>query len=161
MGYIKDIANQPNLQTFPDATFEIAGDVPQAQCSEARIEGDHASTDRRAPFSLTDLGAFTGWNLTGDICHITENPGGNTGDFDILSNTVDVLILLQQPGNGSPTVYYVSNDIGLIITRDVASFAQFIHAAGYPYTIKGGKLYTNIPSNLLQPACSILFNPLT
>lgn len=161
MGHIKDIANQPNLHTFPGATFEIEDEPPEAQCSEALIEGDSAVT-RPIPFSdLQDNGAFAGFALAGKVCHITASVGGNTGDFDIGGNDNDFLFLNQNPGTGNPVEYYVSNGGALILTRTMQSFATFIDTAGYSYTIKGGKLYTNIPSAALQPACSILFAPLT
>lgn len=161
MGHIKNIANQPKIQTFPSSTFEIADTVPAAQCSEAKIEGTDATTQAEFPPALNHVGAFTGYNLSDKNCHIITNPGGNTGDFYITGNTNDRVALQTTPGNGGPTAYYIEDGGGLILTRDIQSFADFIHAAGYAYTIKGGKLYTNIPSNLLQPACSILFDPLT
>ena len=160
MGHLKDIANQPKLQTFPGSTFEIAGTVPEAQCSEAKIEGDNAHTISFTK-QLNDTLKYLGFNLTGKICTITASVGGNTGDFNILSNTNSALFFLEDPGDGNPVEYYVHNGASLILTRDLQSFAEFIHAAGYSYTIKGGKLYTNIPSVQLQPACSIVFAPLT
>lgn len=161
MGHLKDITNQPKIQTFPGATFQIQGQVPAAQCSEAKIEGDDAETEGPPFLGLVHFQKFIGYNLVGKICHITASVGGNTGDFDITSNDEHILHFVQDPGDGYPVEYYISNGSELILTRDIQSFAQFIHAAGYSHTIKGGKLYTNIPSNLLQPACSILFDPLT
>ena len=160
MGHLKDIANQPKLQTFPSSTFEIAGQVPTAQCSEAKIEGDTATTSS-ITWRLIQAGKFEGWNLAGKICTITASVGGNTGDFDIIDNTFDHLSLNQDPGDGDPVEYYVHDGGTLILTRDIQSFAEFIHAASYAFTIKGGKLYTNIPSSQLQNACTILFDPLT
>lgn len=161
MGSLKNIANQPKLQTFPSSQFVIEGEVPTSQCSEAKIEGDNASTTNGLANTLTDPGKFTGYDLTGKVCTITASVGGNTGDFAIASNFDNVLFLTTNPGNGDPVTYYVHDGGSLIITRDIQSFAEFIHAAGYAYTIKGGKLYTTIPSSNLQPACSILFDPLT
>lgn len=161
MGHIKDIKSNLDPQAFPGATFEIQGTVPEPQCSEAKIEGDDATTENLGFKQLRHTAKFTGWNLTGKVCTITTNPGGNTGDFDIDSNTNDFLFFDQNPGNGSPTTYYVHNGGELILTRDIQSFAEFIHAAGYAYTIKGGKLFTSMPSALLKNACSILFDPLT
>ena len=160
MGHIKDIKSNLDPQTFPGATFEIEGTVPESQCSEAKIEGDNATTVdflRR----LIDLGKFTGFNLVGKFCTIIASTGGNTGTFSITANTNDNLTFLEFPGDGTNVEYYCHNGGELIVTRDIASFAAFISAAGYAYTIKGGKLFTNIPSAQLQPACSILFDPLT
>lgn len=161
MGSLKDIANQGNRGTFPGATFEIVGEVPESQCSEAKIQGDNAITRPPAFQDLQDPGAFTGFALTGKICHITASVGGNTGDFNITGHDNDFVFLATNPGAGDPVEYHISDGGTLIITRDLKSFSEFIETAGYAYTIKGGKLYTNIPSPELQPACSILFDPLT
>ncbi len=161
MGHLKDIANQPNLQAFPGATFEIAEEVPQSQCSEAKIEGDDAITLPPDPGTLTDPGAFTGFALGGKFVTITASTGGSTGTFAIVINTNDSLVIIGNPGNGTNVVYYIHNGGSLILTRNFKSFGEFIKAAGYAYTIKGGKLYTNIPSVQLQPACTILFDPIT
>ena len=161
MGHLKDIANQSKLQTFPSSTFEIEGLVPADQCSEAKIEGDNGTTVSAPDRRLTDNGKFAGFTLLGTICTILTNPGGNTGNFDIVANTDDRLTFIQDPGFGSPTEYYIHNGGDLILTRNIQSFAEFIRAAGYAYTIKGGKLFTNIPSAQLQNACTILFDPLT
>lgn len=161
MGFIKNIANQPKEQTFPSSQFVIAGDVPVAQCSKAHLEGDSAVTFA-APFrQLEESGKFVGHDLTGDVCTITASVGGNTGDFDIASNSNNALTFVQDPGAGNPVAYYVHNGGELIETRNVQSFAEFIDAAGYAYTIKGGQLYTNMPSAELAVACQILFAPLT
>ena len=161
MGFLKDIQSNLDPQAFPGATFVIEGEPPEEQCSEAKIEGVDATT-RSPPFNeLKDIGAFTGFNLVGKKCTIIVSPTGNTGTFDIDWNDDDYLEFAPNPGNSVDVEYYIHNGGSLIITRDVPSFAAFIHTAGYAYTIKGNKLYTNIPSNLLQPACSILFDPLT
>ncbi len=161
MGFIKDIQSNLDPQAFPGATFVVEGEPPEEQCSEAKIESDSASTQAQPVGSIDDPGAFAGFFLVGKTAHVTANVGGNTGDWEIASNNDDSVFVFGDPGDGDPTTYYISDGGSLIITRDVPSFAAFIHAAGYAYTIKGNKLYTNIPSNLLQPACSILFDPLT
>lgn len=160
MGYLKDISNQPKQQTFPGSTFEIAEDVPQSQCSEALIEGDSATTGG-IPCFLTDPGKFAGFHLAGKKVTITASVGGWPGTYDIASNNDNTLELIQDAGNGDPVEYYCHNGGSLILTRDLQSFAQFIKNAGAAYTIKGGKLYTNIPLHSLQPACTIVFNPIT
>lgn len=161
MGSLKDITNQGNRGTFPGSTFVIEGEPPEEQCSEALIEGANAVT-RTPPFlDLCDVGAFAGHNLVGKVCHIIASVGGNTGNFDIILNDDDCVVFNTNPGNGDPVEYYVTNGGSLILTRTMESFAAFIFEAGYSYTIKGGKLFTNIPSAMLQPACSIVFNPLT
>lgn len=160
MGSIKDIANQPNTQTFPGATFEIANDVPAAQCSEAQIESIIGQT-WAADTVLSETGKFAGWNLAGKVAHITAPPA-NVGDYDIVNNVDNFCNLVQQtPAASVDNHYYVTNGGQLILTRDANSFADFIHAAGYAYTFKGGKLHTDIPSGQLQPACTILWDPIT
>lgn len=161
MGYIKDIHSNLDIQAFPGARFEIAGDVPVAQCSEAKIEGDDATTENATYKTLLHAGKFAGYDLTGKVTTITASVGGNTGDFDILSNTDDQLFFNQDPGDADPVTYYVHDGGSLILTRNAKSFAEYIHAAGYAYTIKGGKLYTNMPSDQLKDACTILFDPLS
>ncbi|MBA7705924.1 hypothetical protein ES703_114766 [subsurface metagenome] len=138
----------------------IAGDVPASQCSEAKIEGDDAITSS-AQKSLIDPGAFAGFALVGKVLNITASVGGNTGLFSISFNDDNILGLFTDPGDGDPVTYFLRNGGELILTRNIQSFAEFISAAGYAYTIKGAKLYTNIPSEFLQPACTILFDPLT
>ncbi len=160
MGSLKDIANQPKLQTFPSSTYVIEGEPPESQCSEAKIEGDSAQTITGAN-TLIDSGKFIGFDLTGKVCHIIVSPTGNTGNFAITGNGDNFLFFATDPGNSLDVGYYVSNGGSLILTRTMPSFAQFIASKGFSYTIKGGKLYTNIPPDDLQPACSILFDPLT
>ncbi len=160
MGHLKDIKSNLDPQAFPGATFEIAGEVPQAQCSEAQIEGDDATTDTMM-LRLYDTNKFAGWDLADKVCHITASVGGNTGDFLIISNNPDHLQFVIDPGDGDPVEYHITDGPELILTRDVQSFAQFLHQAGHPYTIKGGKLYTSVPYTVLQNACTILFHPLT
>ncbi len=160
MGHIKHIKSNLDPQAFPGAHFETAGTVPQSQCSEARIENTGAETTH-APQGISDPGKFVGEALDGKICHILESTGGNTGDFTVAETTDDFLFLTTSPGNGTNVSYYISDGAGLIITRDTQSFAEFIHAAGYAFTVKAGKLYTDMPSDQLKDACSILFDPLT
>lgn len=162
MGYLKDIANQPNRQTFPGATFEIEGSVPAAQCSDAIIQGENATTDfGPPPGHLVDATAFAGFNLIGKVCTITVSPEGNTGNFPITANSDNVLTLTGDPGSSPNVHYYIHNGGELILLRDIPSFAAFIEAAGYSYTIKAGKLFTNMPALDLSQACLILFDPLT
>lgn len=237
MGHLKDIANQPSLQTFPNSTFQIAGDVPAAQCTDAsrsttngnttsippqlnsfgiaafaNLSGDicritvsptgntgdflitsnasnflnlgadpgdsvgvHAhviaadppthtselAETRSVPPQLRDIGAYAGWDLTDRICVITESPTGNTGNFPIDSNNANQLFFTPNPGDSLNVHYYIKANIDLTTPRTLQDFVDYITAAGYSYTIKGGKLYTNIPSATLQNACLIIFNPLT
>lgn len=161
MGYIRRLDSNVDIQAFPGAHFEIASDVPAPQCSEAKIEGDDATTENFPGFVLYDPDKFTGYNLAGKVCTITASVGGNTGDFGITSNSDFGLALNADPGNGDPVTYYVHDGGSLILTRNIQSFAAYIHAAGYAHTIKGGKLYTDMPAGQLKDACTILFDPLT
>ncbi|MBA7685493.1 hypothetical protein ES703_93918 [subsurface metagenome] len=161
MGYIRRLDSNADIQTFPGANFEATGDIPAPQCSEAQIEGTDASTKVVPEPQLTHIDAFIGWNLAAKICHITASVGGNTGDFTISNNTNHVLYLNQDCGAGDPVAYYITDGGELILTRNVKSLAEYIHAAGYAYTFKAGKLYTNMPNGLLKNACTILWDPLT
>lgn len=161
MGYVKDLESNPDPQTFPGAQFEQAGTVPLAQCSKAVLEANDANTDNFPNNLLADVNKFIGFDLTGDVLTITANVGGNTGDFDIINNNDSQINLVQDPGVGDPTTYYIHDGGDLTETRDIASFAAFISAAGFAYTIKGGKLYTNMPNSNLSLACQVLWNPLT
>lgn len=161
MGSLRRLDANVDIQSFPGAHFVINNDVPAAQCSEAQIEGDDATTTTLPDRKLVNLGAFVGYDLTGKVCHITASVGGNTGDFDIEANDNNVLELTQDPGTGNPVTYYITDGGELILTRNEHSFAAYIHAAGYAYTFKGGKLYTNMPSGQLKEACTILFDPIT
>ena len=160
MGYIRDITNQNKLQTFPGAHFEQTGDVPAAQCTDAHLQGEHGqSIATQGP--LTDTGKFVGQALGGKACHITAPPA-NAGDYNILFNNDDFVVcnpVLTITSNDN--VYYITDGGDLILTRDLTSFAQYIHDAGYAYTIKGGKLYTNMPDPQLQKACVVIWSPLT
>lgn len=161
MGHIKDIANQPKLQTFPSSTFEIVGDVPAAQCSDFKIEGNEGYTLEANDQEFYSPGTFVGYNLIGKNLTIFP-PAQNAGGYAITNNGDDVLFVNPfLVHHEAHMIFGVHNGGELLLTRDLESFAAFIHAAGYAYTIKGGKLYTNIPSAQLQPACSIIFDPLT
>lgn len=159
MGSIRRLDNNVDIQAFPGALFEMAGTVPKPQCTEAQIEGDQANTESDPFPKLIDIGAFVGFNLAGKVCHITASVGGNIGDFDITANMDNSLDLVQDPGLGFPVTYHITDAGEFELTRDMGSFAKFIHAAGYAYTIKGGKLYTNMPNGLLKDACTILWDP--
>lgn len=161
MGSIRRLDTNVDIQAFPGAHFIINDEVPKAQCTEAEIESITGSTGFFPTNHLDDHLKFTGYDLTGKVCHITASVGGNTGDFDINSNDDTRLALAQNPGNGNPVTYHVTDAGELELTRNEASFAAFIHAAGYAYTFKGGRLFTDMPSGQLKDACTILFNPLT
>ncbi|MBA7647989.1 hypothetical protein ES703_55768 [subsurface metagenome] len=158
MGHIRRLDSNADIQAFPGANFEIAGSVPAPQCSEAKIEG---IGELKATNQLWDTAKFTGWDLSGKFVTVVSSTPDRAGTYPIASNGDDFLWLGTEPGNAVDVVYYVHNGGALILTRNVSSFAAFIHAAGYAYTIKGGKLYTNIPAGQLKNACTILFDPLT
>ncbi len=160
MGSLINLGDNPNIQNFPGARFVITNNVPNTQCAEARIESTTGLTNI-APARIEDAGKFAGFALTGKWCTITESTGPVTGTFQITSNTQDQITFADPLGVDETVTYYVHDGGTLELTRDIESFAQFIHDAGRAYTIKGGKLYTDIPPGLLQPACTITFDPLT
>lgn len=107
-GYLKDVANQPNRQTFPGAKFEITGQVPLPQCSEADIQGTNGDT-HNGDIVLRDNGAFTDRILFDTILNITSPPG-NVGTYDIILNNEDLVQLVQQtPVTSVENHYYISN----------------------------------------------------
>lgn len=145
---------------FPNTTFVTHGDVPETQCSESRIDGI-APFVTAAPPTLHDPGKFAGWALIGKFCTMLDKVVGAPQTRQIIDQTDNQIEFNAPPlGDVTDVDYYIHNGGSLILTRDTKSFAEFIHDAGFAYTIKGGKLYTNMPENLLQPACSILFDPL-
>lgn len=160
MGHIKDITNQPKTQTFPSSTYEIAGTVPASQCSEARIEATNGFTLAGNNF-LSLPGAFAGFALVGKTLTVSQPPP-NAGIYIITGNNDDIVTIGP---NFAVTFFsnqfFVKNGGELILTRDIQSFAEFISAEGFSYTVKGGKLYTNIPPHRMANACTILFNPIT
>ena len=131
MGFIRQLDANVDIQTFPGAKFELTGDVPAPQCSEAQIEGDSAITINADLKQLHDPGKFTGWDLTTKVCTITASVGGNTGDFAIASNTDGTLTLDPDPGEGNPVQYYIHDGGELILTRNVKSFAERLHLQGW------------------------------
>ncbi|MBA7687105.1 hypothetical protein ES703_95565 [subsurface metagenome] len=161
MGSIRRLDSNVDIQAFPGAHFIINNDIPKAQCTEAQIEGDTAETFDSNPDTLVHPFKFTGFNLTGKVCHITASVGGETGDFAIITNTNSELTFGVHVGAGNPVTYHVTDAGEFELTRNEKSFAAFIHAAGYAYTFKGGKLFTNMPNGLLKEACTLLWNPQT
>lgn len=160
MGFLKHIHSNLDIQAFPGARFEITGEVPAPQCSEAKIEGEHGETSMGGN-GLIDTGAFVGFDLTDKILHVTS-PEENKGDYTIIGNTDDQCICLPVfPITWNNNVYFITDGGELVLTRNVKSFAEFIHAAGYAYTIKGRKLYTDMPTAQLKDACTVIFDPLT
>lgn len=161
MGYLRRLDNNADIQAFPGANFEAAGEIPKPQCTEAQIEGTGAYMSGPPKTTLVDVGNFAGFDLSGKVCHITAITGGTPGDYAINWNDANTLSLAASPGPGTNIVYHVTDAGEFELTRNVASLAAYIHAAGYAYTFKAGKLYTNMPSGLLKNACTILFDPIT
>jgi len=160
MGSIRRLDGNADPQAFPGAKFEIVGDVPAPQCSEARVEGTGAQIDAGLEW-IYQPGKFVGWVFTGKKVTVTS-PLANAGTYNITGwndNFIYTDTIFAEDTNEAE--YYVHNGGSLILTRDVASFAAYIHAAGYAYTIKGGKLYTNMPNGQLKEACTIEWDPIT
>ena len=161
MGHIKDITNQSKIQSFPNSTFEINGDPPLSQCSDALFQGETAFTND-PPGRVVDFSHSFPIGVIGNFVTITESPTGNPGTYLITARPdPNTLTTGAGPGNSGNVHYYVHNGGAFAVPRDFQSFIDFITDAGYAYTIKGGKLHTNIPAVDLQPACKILFAPLT
>lgn len=160
MGHVKDIQNQPNLQTFPDSTYEIANLAPVAQCEAPVIVINGDPFDGPAG-TITKIGGFIGHDLTDHIAHIT-NPGPPTGDYPITSNTDDVLYITTGIGfRGNVFGDIRITNPNAYILRSANSFARFFASRGDSYIIKGGKCYTNVNLATMQAACPTTFSPLT
>jgi len=161
MGHVKDIANQSRQQTFPGATYEFEGTTPVSQCTAPSVFGSFAQTFTAFPGYLLNHGSFAGEDYTGKFVTITQSPHGNPGTYGITSNTDDLIQLDGDPGNSNNVSWYLHNGDSLRIIRNIADWAALISAGGYSYTIKGGKLYTNVPQAAMEFVCPILFDPLT
>ncbi|MBA7647990.1 hypothetical protein ES703_55769 [subsurface metagenome] len=159
MGYVK-IKTAGKIPGFPGALAEAQGGIPLAQCTEAHIEGENATTATEGTI-LTKAGAFAGHTLDGKSCTILASTGGNTGEFAITSNTDDVLTLGSDPGNGDPVSFQLHDAGELEITRTIAELAALAHAGGYAYTFLNGRFYTDMPEAQFVLACSLLWAPLS
>lgn len=160
MGYIKDIANQPKLQTFPSSQYAIAGDVPKFQCRESQITFVNAVIFAGQTLILR-VGAFAAIDLTGKKVTVTA-PAPDVGLYNVLSNTNDRLFTDHTFIGAGPACAASVHDTGqLFLTRNLPSFQRYIESQARSHTTKGGILYTNTPTVEMQNACSLAFNPLT
>ena len=141
---------------FPGSTFAASGLIPLPQCTEALVEGNTADTSL---FTLNDFGNFIDLTLTGKICTIISNPGGNTGDFSITTNDDNTLTLSTMAGDGFPTVYFVHDGAELELQQTADDIMLEAQTNGAATIKKGGQLYTDADVNQISPACTILFNP--
>ncbi len=136
-GYIKDIQNQPNRQTFPTSTFAIAGDVPASQCSEAKIEGFQGRI-RAGNDILTEAGKFAGFALTGKSVTVTLPPI-DAGTYGITGNNDNEISTDHNFNDFNNNAEYFIHDGGtLILTRDLTSFARFIQSQPHHVTGNAG-----------------------
>lgn len=160
MGYLKDITNQPNQQTFPGATFEASGTMPVIQCTNALLQGDNGQIFEFEA-KITDPGKFTGWNLVGKWFTVIF-PTLPWPSQEIIWNDNDTV----QGEYGwdeerNDVVYYIHNGGELQQQQTAQSLMAYVLSKGYAATMKGGKLYTDMPSAELALACRIYFNPLS
>lgn len=160
MGFIKNITNQKLQEPFPGATFEVSGTVPVSQCNEAVISSKVGFTSPPTNELRDATSPFVGFDLTNKTLWVTSPAGFPPDDYHINNNTDNTLFIAYFPAFFQNIHYYITDGPGFTFQRDINSFAQFITAAGYSYTIKGAKLFTDMPENLLQEACTINWNPL-
>ncbi len=145
MGHLRDIKSNLDPQAFPGATFEIIGDVPAAQCTEARLEGEYGNT-HAASRSLTEPGAFNGWVLDGKVLTITTPPD-NAGNYDINSNNPNVVFLDQPtPIEAAPNSWYVHDGGALTLTRDLRSFTRYLAELNSYHSSKTGQTVAGLPT---------------
>lgn len=159
MGYIRDLQSNPDIQAFPGATYEIDGDVPAAQCQEQRPQGPFYSISIGSP-NVVQAGMFAEYDLTGKKIDILSTVSNN-GTYNVLSNTDDYVVTDHIFTENDATVSIIVYDTGEVyITRNEASFLRFIQVQGATYTIKGGKIFTNLANPPMEDACTIAFNPI-
>lgn len=157
MGSINAI-DTPDTSNFPAAVFVQEGDVPIAQCEETQITDTdpawlHSTSTITADPSIADI------DLTGKSATIA-NSISDDGTYTILAQNGQTITIDHTFAGGDMFADAVYHDTGeAYLTRDVQSFADFIHENGYAYTIKGGKLFTDCPNATLANACSNLWNP--
>lgn len=157
MGSINKIT-QPDPDNFPGALFQAEGSVPIAQCQETQITFTGAST-ASDQVTVTKVGEWAGVDLAGKKITITA-PAPDAGTYNVISNTDDVVTTDHTFIAGGAAGAGTIQDAGqAYLTRDLASFARFIQAQGYAYTIKGGQLYTDCPNGTMTNACSDTWNP--
>jgi len=158
MGYVQ-IKTAGKIPGFPGALAEAQDPIPLAQCTEAHIEGEGATTATEGTL-LTKAGAFAGHTLDAKSCTILESTGGNTGEFAITSNTDNALTLASDPGNGTDVKFQLHDAGELEISRPISELAAIAHAGGYAYTFLNGRFYTDMPEAEFVLACSLAWVPL-
>lgn len=158
MGFVNKITT-PDQDAFPGALFEIAGNVPEAECQETKnVQVGCSAT--AGQFTITDVPDQWGeLDLAGKEV-VVAGTVGDDGTYGIVSNTPGVLTTDHEFVGTEGAINATVQDVGqTYLTRNISSFARFIHESGFAYTIKGGKLYTNCPDVTLADACSDTWNP--
>ena len=152
------LAKAIDLAAFPGCAAVVNDEPPETECQETEIAGAAGSITTGLSI-LTDVGAFTGINLTGKILTVTA-PVGEAGDYTILSNTDDVITIAETWGATDAAVAYTVHDEGqAYLRRNESSFTRFIENLGNAHTTVNGQLYTDVATGPLADACSDTYAP--
>lgn len=157
MGYVNKV-NDPNQQEFPGAAFEVSGDAPYSQCDAGAV--NESTPDWSIGTSIiSSVYQCANYNFIGKKATISGS-ASDDGTYDITAQSADTITIDHTfvGAVGAATVAIKDAD-GTHLTRNKASFAQFIHNNGYAYTIKGGKLWTDCPNLTLANACPVTWDP--
>ncbi|MBA7709905.1 hypothetical protein ES703_118831 [subsurface metagenome] len=145
-------------QAFPGSAFVINNTPPIAQCQESQT-ADVNCTIATGPKTITKIGAWAGLDLAGKKVTVT-NTLIDDGEFNIISNTDDVLTTDHSFGRDEATVTTACHDNGqAYLTRNESSFTRFIENQGNAHTTKGGQLFTDLTDPPMDDACSDTWNP--
>ncbi len=135
-----------------DVHFSVAPAIPPTHA------GSNATTSF-APFQLADPTTFLGFDLTDRICVITASPTGNTGEFVILSNTNNNLLLATDPGASVNVEYFVKSNVPLAKQQTTDEIMTDAQAHNSATIMKGGQLYIDGTAAEVSHACSVKFDP--
>lgn len=151
-------AKAQDTEAFPGTKFVVNDTPPIAQCQEAQIVAINADSTE-AGNTFTKVGAFAGIDLAGKIATETAVPP-NSGDYTIISNTDDVLIVTPTTPVASGANLVTVHDPGqAYLTRNESSFTRYIENQSGAHTTKGGQLYTDITDPPMNGACSDTWAP--
>lgn len=158
MGQVRT-AKTGDLNAFPGTAFVIDDTPPAAQCTEVQITLA-APTFVPAGNAITSaVPRMTDISVIGKKATIAGSPSDD-GTYDITAET-DSTITIDHTfvGNDGGCAVTCHDSGQAYLTRNMQSFAKYIHNQGAAYTIKGGQLYTNIADPPIDAACTTVWNP--
>ncbi len=151
-------AKRGDVSAFPGSTFVVDDTPPIAQCQEAILNSPFSSIADGLP-TITNIGDFIGIDLAGKIAEVIE-PLGEAGDYNVLSNTDDVVTTDHTFGDTAVDALVLYHDAGeAYITRNESSFQRFTESLGKAHTTKGGQLFVDVAAGPMADACTDTFDP--